>query len=301
MRISTSQMQERGLNAILDRQDALSHTQQQLATGKRVLTPSDDVFATTQGLAMKRVIASHQQFQENSDVANYRLRQEEISLDQVIDVMQRIHELAVQSNNTTYGASERAAIAIEVRALQDEMVSVANTADADGDYIFAGLNVNTIPVTEVPAGTFNYAAVDSGQRFIQIGVSSQISIGDPGDAVFFNVPESGGGTQNIFATIEQFAVNLEANLPNPNILTDLTLAMDHIGSFRSSSGARQNVIEGHKLLNEDIIFQGQKTLSEVMDLDFAEAVSRLNLQLVGLEAAQQSFARIQNLSLFNFL
>lgn len=305
MRISTLQMQDRGVNAILDSQSALSDTQQQLAAGRRVLSPSDDVFATTQALAMKRVIASHQQFQENLDVAEFRLKTEEINLDQMINVMQRVRELAVQGTNATYGAGERATIALEVRALLDELISIANSADADGDYIFAGLNVDTLPVgvTDLGGGLFDYTydAANSGQRFIQIGVSSQISIGDPGDAVFFNVPESGGGTENLFETIEQLSLALETNVPANINLTDLTLALDHLGSFRSSSGARQNVVEGHRTLSEDIIFQSQKTLSEVQDLDFAEAVSRLNIQLVGLEAAQKSFTRIQDLSLFNFL
>ena len=74
-----------------------------------------------------------------------------------------------------------------------------------------------------------------------------------------------------------------------------------MGSFRAKSGARQSVIDGHRLLNDDIILQGNKTRSELQDLDFAEAVSRMNLQLVGLEASQQSFSRIQGLSLFNYL
>ena len=112
MRLSTAQIQERGLNGILERTSDLSHTQQQLATGKRILSPSDDVFGTTQSLALKQVISTHEKFQVNSDVAENRLKQEEIALDHVIDVLQRVHELGVQANNQTYGAEERNNIAI---------------------------------------------------------------------------------------------------------------------------------------------------------------------------------------------
>jgi flagellar hook-associated protein 3 FlgL len=304
MRISTAQLQERGLNAILDRQELLSHTQQQLATGKRILSPSDDVYATTQALALNKVIATHKQYQENTNVAESRLQQEETAIDEVVNALQRIRELAVQANNASTGDMDRESIAVEIRQRLEGIVAVANSLDSDGEYIFAGNNVDTPPVqvTALGGGLFNYSYTgDSGQRMLQIGNSRQIAVGDPGDEVFFSVPVSGGGTQNVFETIEQYALDLEANTPTGVILDDLLLAIDHIGSFRAKTGARQNVIDSHRVLNDDIILQGNKALSDVQDLDFAEAVSRMNLQLVGLEASQQSFAKIQGLSLFNFI
>ena len=108
-------------------------------------------------------------------------------------------------------------------------------------------------------------------------------------------------TQSIFETLEQFALDLEGGTPIGNVINDLSLAMEHLSGFRTQTGGRLNSIESHEVLNEDIIFEGQKTLSSIEDLDFAEAVSRLNLQLATLQAAQQSFAKIQNLSLFNYL
>jgi len=305
MRLSTAQIQQRGLNGILERTSDLSHTQQQLATGKRILTPSDDVFATTQAYAVKQVIATHEQFQVNAGYAEGRLNQEEIVLNHAIDILQRVHELGVQANNTSYGALERKNISIEVRVMLDELVNIANSTDSNGEYLFSGLQVDTLTVEESPAGsgTYVYTAGDTGRRSVQIGVSSQVTVGDPGSEVFFDVPRSAGANQSIFATIEQFAQDLETNtnLPSSVTLADLRLAIDHIGTYRASVGARQSMIEGINQLNIDIVLQGQVTLSDLQDLDFAEAVSRLNLQMVGLEASQQSFNKIQNLSLFNYL
>lgn len=152
------------------------------------------------------------------------------------------------------------------------------------------------------SGLFTYAYTgDLGQRNVQIGETRFIPAGDPGQSVYMDIPETGGGTQNIFETLEQFAIALETGAPNGNIANDLDLAMNHLSTFLTLTGARQNAIESHRVLNEDIIFQGQKTRSSIEDLDFAEAISRLNLQLTTLQAAQQSFSRIQNLSLFNYL
>ncbi len=306
MRISTTQMQDRAVTAMLERQIELSRTQQQLASGKRILSPSDDVLGSTQILALDKVIETHRQYQENSDVADGRIRQEEISLTQGINVLQRVRELAIQANNATMGASNRASIAVEVRELLNEVVAAASAVDANGEYIFSGFNVDTAPIdiTEIPAGsglfTYTYTG-DLGQRTVQIGETRFIPVGDPGQSVFIDVPESGGGTQNIFETLEQFALDLEANSPDTAVIDDMALAIEHLGGFRAQVGARQNAIDNRRVLNEDIIFQGQRTLSSIADLDFAEAVSRLNLQLAALQASQQTFARIQNLSLFNFL
>ncbi len=306
MRISTLQMQDRGLTAILDRQVELSKTQQQVATGKKFSVPSEDVLGATQVLALKKVISTHEQYTENSDVAENRLTQEESSLTQTINVLQRVRELAIQANNDSLGANERVSIAVEVREILSEVVGISNAVDSNGEFLFAGFNVNTSPVTvtENPpaSGLFDYAYTgDLGQRNVQIGDTRFIAVGDNGQDVFMDVPISGGGTQNLFDTIEQFALDLEANAPTQVIIEDISLAMDHLESFRTQTGARQNAIDNHRFLNEDIIFQGQKTLSQVQDLDFAEAVTRLNMQLAGLQASQQSFMKIQNLSLFNFL
>jgi flagellar hook-associated protein 3 FlgL len=306
MRISSLQMQDRGLAAIMDRQTELSKTQQQVATGKKFLVPSDDVLGATQALALKKVMSTHEQYSENSDVAENRLLQEESSLTQAINGLQRIRELAVQANNDSLNASNRANIAVEIREILSEVVGIANAVDSNGEFLFAGFNVDTSPftATENPpaSGLFDYAYTgDLGQRTVQIGDTRFIAVGDNGQEVFMDTPVSGGGTQNIFETIEQFAVDLEANTINTNILDDMSLAMDHFESFRTKTGARQNAIDSHRFLNEDIIFQSERTMSQVQDLDFAEAVSRLNMQLAGLQASQQSFAKIQNLSLFNYL
>ena len=306
MRISTAQMQGNAVNSMLERQSELSKTQQQLATGKRILSPSDDILGSTQVLAFNKVIDTHKQFQKNADTAEYRLQQEEASVTQTIDMLQRAHELAVQGNNPTLTANSRAQIAVEVRQILQEVVSVANTKDSEGNFIFAGSNVDTAPVTatEVPAGsglfTYSYTG-DLGQRTLQIGDSRFIATDDNGQDVFMNVPVSGGGTQNVFETVEQLALALESNTPPTNVPDDLRLAMEHLSGFRTQTGARLNAIDGHRALNDEIVLQGQKALSSVQDLDYAEAVSRLNLQLTGLQASQASFAKIQNLSLFNFL
>jgi flagellar hook-associated protein 3 FlgL len=300
MRVSTTLMQFRATNAIVDREAALSKTQLQLATGRKILTPSDDPVGTTQVYPLNEVIERNKQYLKNSDSAESRLSLEEKTLSSVTNLLQRVNELAVQGNNGSNSAEDRSAIAQELRQHLKTLLGFANTKDANGEYIFSGHEVTTQPFTEAPAGTFNYQG-DTGQRSVQIGESRLVEVGDPGSDVFMNVPYSGGGNQSVFETIDKLATDFENNSFSANSITDVQAAMDNVVNTRAKIGARLNALDTQKNINEELTLQSQKTLSGIQDLDYAEAVSRLNLQMVGLQASQQAFTRIQNLSLFNYL
>ena len=74
-----------------------------------------------------------------------------------------------------------------------------------------------------------------------------------------------------------------------------------MSEIKSKIGARQNTLDSVRTLHEGVELVNQQVLSELRDLDYAEALSRLTLETFTLEAAQQSFSRISTLSLFNFL
>lgn len=306
MRISTSQMQSAAVRSMLDRQSELSYTQQQVATGKRILSPSDDVVGSMQAIVFQQSIDTQVQYQRNADVAEGRLASEETALTQAVNVLQRARELAIQGNSSTQTAESRAALAFELRQNLDQIVSLANTVDGSGEYVFAGNNVGVEPfaAVETPAGSglfnFNYAG-DNGQRNLQVGATRQIPVGDPGSDVFVNAPVTGGGTLSIFDTVEQLALDMENNTVSTNAEADLQMAIDHLGGFIARVGGRQNAISSERQFSADVQLEAERRLSDVQDLDYAEAISRLTRQMTGLEAAQKSFSVIQNLSLFNYL
>jgi len=86
-----------------------------------------------------------------------------------------------------------------------------------------------------------------------------------------------------------------------NVLTNLDRNLDNVVEIRARVGARLNSTEDQANINESSLLQVQETLSGIQDLDYAEAISQLEQQRITLQAAQQSFVRIQSLSLFNFL
>ena len=182
MRMSSVQMFQQGISAILTQQAKQSHTQQQLATGLRVLTPSDDPVAAVQILDITEDLGLVDQYQKNGNLAEGQLALEETVLDQVGNVLQRVRELVVQANNASQSPETRRSIATEVTARIDELQALANTRDASGEYIFAGFQAQSEPFTRQGSG-FSFNG-DSGQRFLQLGSSTQVAVRDSGLDVF---------------------------------------------------------------------------------------------------------------------
>ena len=300
MRIGTLQMFRQGINAILEQQTKLFETQNQLATGKRINSPSDDPTGAAQLVGLSESSRITAQYQDNILAALTRLELEESALGAVGDALQRVRELTVAGLNDTNGPQERTAIAAEIRQLADEVMGLANRKDGNSQFMFAGFQVLTVPFSETAPGVFSYAG-DTGQRQIQVGPARQIADGDSGQAVFMDIPDGSGGFESIFATLETLASDLEANAPNSNSLTQLDRAMDNLLGFRATAGARLNALENQQTINEALLLQLEKTRSTIEDLDYAEAASRLSRESVTLQAAQQAFVRVQNLNLFNFI
>lgn len=300
MRIGTLQLFRQGVSSILDQQSRLAITQNQLAVGKRIVNPADDPTGSAQLIGLSETAKTTGQFQRNILAARTRLELQDSALGSVGDAMQRVRELTVSSLNDTKGADERNAIAAEVRQLADEVMGLANRKDGNGQYMFAGFQVLTVPFSETAPGVFSYAG-DQGQRQIQIGPARQVADGDSGQAVFMDIADGGGGFEDIFTTLENLATDLEANAPSAGSLDQIDRAMDQLLTFRATAGARLNALESQENINGALLVQLEQTRSSIEDLDYAEAATRLSQESVILQAAQQSFVKVQGLNLFNFL
>lgn len=298
-RISTAFMFARGVDVMLQKQTELSNTELQLASGKRILKPSDDAAASVQILDLKESQARLEQYQRNGDAAEARLSQEETALEGIGNLLQRVRELAVQGNNSTNNADDRTALAKEIRQHIDNFMQLANTSDANGEYLFSGFRTDTAPISHNGAGTFTYNG-DSGQRIVDIGDSRKVATGDPG-SIFMDLSAAAGGTTNVGQILYDLATTFEAGNADPNALTDIDTAIGSVLNTRAAIGARMNAIDDQKNANEAFDVAINQVRSSLEDLDYAEAISRFNQQLTALQASQQSFLKIQDLSLFNFL
>ncbi len=191
MRISTDLMQQLGVNAILDQQTLLSKTEQQLATGLRIVTPADDPAGASRVLSLTQVSNITGQYQNNITAARNSLNMESGALTGVVDVLQRANELALQGNSGTVNNQGRSSIALEVQQLLQQAKDLANSKDSNGAYIFAGYKSATQPYTQ--SGSSYIYNGDSGQRMVQISDGRQIAVSDSGYNVFGGI-RNGNGT-----------------------------------------------------------------------------------------------------------
>lgn len=301
MRVSTAFTHQLSLNSMLKQYTQLNQTQMKLSTGKSILSPSEDPVASVRILDFKQNIEQTEQYQRNIDIARHRLSSEETVLRSATDLIQRLKELGVQGLNDTNSANERLAIAAEYDQLNDQLLALANTKNANGEYLFAGFASLSEPFSAtgaVASPLFEYNG-DGNQRYLQIGENRTITDGDPGASVFG--PSTPGGADSLFEIVRNFSDELKANDPQAATFAGLDEAMEKILTVRASIGARLNALDRQEEANEDLILNTQTVLSETEDLDYAEAISKFNLQTISLQAAQQTFTKVQNLSLFNYL
>lgn len=300
MRISTAQLHLQGVAAMLDNQAKLARTQLELSSGRRLLAPADDPSGAVRLGELAEFDGRLAQYERNAGFARARLEREETVLTQAIEGVQRVRELAVQGLNDPSGMEGRQKIAVEVRTRLAELLSLANSRDPNGDYLFAGFYRGSAePFVDSGSGTFVYAG-DEGRRMVPIGPEREVADGDPGTEVFMRIPTS-SGTKSVFRIVYDLAVALEANAPSGSSLGELDAALDRLGEVRARVGIRLQAIEDETRAHEDLRLTLAKTISEIRDLDYAEAVARLNRQLAGLEAAQRVYVRLAGLSLFNQL
>ena len=421
MRISTLHIFNLANNNISEASRAIVKTQEQLSTGKKVITAADDPVAATRIQQLTNTISVIDQYTKNITLAENNLSLEETTLRSVNNLVQRISELAVQAGNTaSLSETEYSALASEVDARLDQLLDLTNTRNANGDYIFSGYksespafvgdnrngfsfvgdeghinikvdNNTTVQASDSGKGVFvdipsathtistsanpnnrsnppvsisvgnivdqevyddfypediiitfnedtdvipaakNFTVTErstgkiieanhnyvSGEELIYNGVSVRI-VGDPasangasglgGDQLFID----SANTQDILTTLMRFkdvmndfdgtsAARDRLEDVVANTLATLSNTEEAISSTVTKIGARMNTLDSTKEQHVDVTLVSNSILSDLQDLDYSEAASRLSSQTLVLQAAQASFLRISELNLFSRL
>ncbi|WP_185265610.1 flagellar hook-associated protein FlgL [Halopseudomonas xiamenensis] len=419
MRISTIQAFNTGVRGIQDNYAAAVRTQEQISSGKRILTPADDPVASVRLLQLDQEAAKLSQYKDNLTAATNSLTQQEAIFNSVNNVLQRVREITLEAGNGALDAAGRQALAQELAEREDELYSLLNSQNARGEYLFGGYQSDTQPFVRNPDGSYSYAG-DEGQRSIQIGSAKMVAINDNGKQLFVDIGnvnrvETAAATSNTgsarislgvvenkgsydsqfypnspvgivitadadgevagyeivdaagdplvppvigelqanasgsyeirhagvvvtldgeLAVDDEFSISVgtgeqsekrsvldsvrllrealentddstEGKLQRRDMLAislqNIDNAKDQVLGVQTSLGARLNVIESTMLENDEATLINTQVQSGLEDLDYAEALSRLSMQSIVLEAAQQSFVKISGLNLFNYL
>lgn len=160
------------------------------------------------------------------------------------------------------------------------------------------------PANIVASGTFT-AGAPIEFNGVRVTLSGAPAAGDE-----FSVSRS--RSEDIFATISEVIEALQAPADSPAANTRLAMIMqgalqqldqagDHFLRVRAEVGARLSTIDSTDDARAALDVDLASALSDLRDLDYAQALTRMNQLLVGLEAAQLSYSKISQLSLFNYL
>lgn len=294
-RISSSQFYLNSLDSILDAQTKLARTQTELASGKRILRPSDDPSASLKISEIQTELSKIETYQRNANSVSTELSLTEAAIASVENVVLRAKELAIRGNNAALSLSEKELISSEVMGLKEQLLSISGTKAPNGEYLFAGTRVDQPPYADIN-GSIEYQG-DLLKRSVNLGPGVTIESRVIGNEVF-------GTNDNLFGVLDQLSTALTSAGGSQDLgqaLDDLDQGLNTVLSARASVGLKINRVDDQLSLNETFNYTLQESLSGLEDLDYAEAITKLNLQMVALQAAQQTFTKTQGMSLFNYM
>jgi len=308
MKISTNLMFDKATKQMTSSQTNLAKSQAQLAQGKQIISPSDapDQASTIQRL--KSILARQDSYQTALNTVQNRLQGEESTLSSVSDLLIRAKEIVVQAANDTLSPINRKALGKEMQAVRDQLLSLANAKDNNGNYLFAGSRSRE-PAFKAPSpGASPVYQGDQTKMTVMVGEQRSIPTNRTGTDAFISLnrpgptPESLQGV-SFFKVMDDLVtgINNSDGAAMQRGVGEMTDLLNGMTLAHADIGTDMNVVDQQTSVIEDTILNLKTNLSTVEDLDYAAAITKMNQQLLSLEAAQSSFSKIAQLTLFNYL
>lgn len=307
MRIASNYAFESSVSNLQRRQQALSASQEQLTSGKRVLRPSDDPAAAAQAERALATASRAQAQQRALDASRNSMQLAESALGDGGELLQQARELLVSAGNGTYTDSERRIIGEHLRGLRDDLLAVANRSDGAGRYLFGGQGSDGQPLLDQPGGV-TYTAT-GGTTVAAAGEATPLSL--DGQAAWLQAPDprNPGASLSVFDIMDRVANELEtpgrtgAQVAQTvsNGLADLDASVDNLSGWRARAGEALNRIDGIGERLSQAKLDAQRDRSEAEDLDMVAAISDFQSRQSGYDAALKTYSIVQRMSLFEYV
>jgi flagellar hook-associated protein 3 FlgL len=191
MRVTQNLNQTQFLAALNSLESNISQTQNQISTGQAFTTASQNPVAAGSVNNLNQALSQNQQYQANANSAQTSLSTEDNALSQVQTQLQTLRGLALQANSGGSTPQTLQAIATQAVQIQNTLLSLANTQDGNGQYIFSGYSTQSQPFAQTATGA-TYQG-DQGTPLVQIAAGQTVAAGDNGNTVF-NQIKTGNGT-----------------------------------------------------------------------------------------------------------
>jgi flagellar hook-associated protein 3 FlgL len=278
------------LSALNQLESSISTTQDGISSGLAFTTASQNPVGAGLVAGYHQVLAQSQQYTANGNSANESLNTEDSALTQLQNQLQSLRDLALEANNATESPADLSAIATQVQQIQGSLLSIANTQDGAGNYIFAGYSTQTQPFAQSATGA-TYSG-DQGQRQVQIGAGQTVVIGDNGDLVF-NQIKTGNGTFDVTPA----TTNMGTGILGATTVTDP--ASYNGGSFSinfTAANAYQVVNSGGTVIDSGTYTSGQAISFSGVQVTLSGQPGAGDSFAVAPSSDQSVFTTVQNLA-----
>lgn len=301
MRISTNTIYQSGVSKLVNLQAEQAKLQQQISTGQRIATPSEDPVAAARALEISHAQEINTQFADTRKTAELKLNTLESNLTNVTDLLVSVHSSLIAAGNAAYSDQERGFIATDLSNAYDALLNLANTKDSAGNYLYAGFQTDTQPFTGTATGATS--PVDNNIQHLQVDTQRQMAVNVPGDSVF-----KANGSNDLFAQLKSLVTTLNTSPKPASFDADLAAGiasiqagLDNVLNVRADIGSKLHEIDALNTAGTDRGLQYSKSLSDLQDLDYTTALSDLSKNQTIMEAAQKSFVATTKMSLFDFI
>ena len=305
MKISSNQYYEVLTKQLAKQQESIGELQTQLATGKKTAVPSSDIESSLEGLSIKSVLQRQSAYETNLSYVKDRLTIEESVVTSFQDYVYRLKDLAITASSGTFSDEDIGFMKAEAEGILEELISLSNSRDSQNSYLFSGTATNVQPFQKQADGSIAYKG-NSAELNVQVDSGYEVQINSSGINLVGQVERiTGGNSKNldIFAVTKDFIAALGTNTK-----TDISRSIDEfdelgnqVGGQIANLGIRQNLLEERLEIIEEKKTVYEQLLSNIEDTDYSEAITSLSSDMLALEAAQNTFAKVTQMSLFNFL
>lgn len=314
MRISSSLLQSRSLTGMQKQQTAMSDAYTEVITNQRINNPSDDPYGAARLVGLDNEMSKNVQYKDTRTEMNNQLKLQESALGSATDALQDVRSRTVQALNGTLTDEDRSALAQNIRGDYETLVSVANTRDGSGNYLFSGYKSDTPPFN-INESTMTITKGADGKDYqggdrmnYRVDASRTVSGVVTGENAF----KTNDG-ENLFNVIKGMVNALESSTADgtttvANIqdtlsagLKKLDSGMDNISIVRAEGGTRMTEVDALDSQWADHKVNLQETINKIGVTEPTESISNFTQSQVGYEAAIRAYSMLSSTSLMDLL
>ncbi|YCI82880.1 flagellar hook-associated protein FlgL [Enterobacteriaceae bacterium] len=307
MRVSAQQSYNSMNNQFNTLSTRLQTTITQMATGKRILLPSDDPIAATRITQLNREQAAIGQYQSNINAASSSMNQQESVLDSVNNTLLSIRDDLLAAQNGTLDATDLSSYGSAIESATQSIVAALNYQDEDSHYIFGGTVNDKPPIVYEDTdgdGEGDEYVYQGNDNHRETTVSNGVTIDTN-----VSVGEMFGDDLSILNTLDDVSKTLQdpaLDPTDPAVSTDIQQAIDMVdrateglNTAIASLGERQNTIGMLSDAQTGVSDANQDLIGQLQDLDYGPATIEFTGLQMAMEATMKTYAKVSDLSLFN--